>query len=331
MGDFLNHKWYSKDNLEYRVGALLYSPAIHPSIAKSIVAGSIPGLSAVAFCVEDAIQDNIVEAAEQTLITSLRLIYENMPATLPLLFIRVRCAAQIISILQKLGSASEILTGFVLPKYDLTNAESYRPVIYGINCTRPAGRPLYVMPILESTSIASKAGRIDMLNRLYEQVSAIAEYVLNIRVGGNDFSNMLGVRRTVNQTIYENGAINSILSDIISVFGRDYVVSGPVWEYFDNGGTDEWRTGLLRELALDKLNGFIGKTAIHPSQLPVIKEAMKVDRADYEDARQVVEWADSDLAVAKSAGGDRMNEVKVHINWAHKTTKLASIYGVTDN
>ena len=48
------------------------------------------------------------------------------------------------------------------------------------------------------------------------------------------------------------------------------MLSGPVWEYFGEDLQGAWAEGLRQELALDRLNGFIGKTAVHPAQLPII-------------------------------------------------------------
>jgi hypothetical protein len=34
--------------------------------------------------------------------------------------------------------------------------------------------------------------------------------------------------------IYDIGVVRSVLNDIMNVFGKNYIVSGPVWEYFEN-------------------------------------------------------------------------------------------------
>ena len=118
--------------------------------------------------------------------------------------------------------------------------------------------------------------------------------------------------------------------DILNVFSREYVVSGPVWEYFDDKKSFDWLEGLLQELELDRINGFIGKTAIHPSQLPYIFDSLKVSQTDYEDARQVLLWDVDKLGVVKSVDGGRMNEVKTHRKWAERIKILGDIYGVRD-
>ena len=166
------------------------------------------------------------------------------------------------------------------------------------------------------------------------QIKAIVDSrkdrILNIRVGGNDFCNLFGLRRHEDQTIYDIGVIRDVLSDIINIFGSDYVVSGPVWEYFGQDLRGEWAEGLRREIELDRLNGFIGKTAIHPSQLPVIEKALRVRKRDYEDARKILAWTGENFAVQKSASGTRMNEVKCHSRWARKIMALGETYGVLE-
>jgi citrate lyase beta subunit len=103
-----------------------------------------------------------------------------------------------------------------------------------------------------------------------------------------------------------------------------------VWEYFGPECDGKWDVGLAKELELDRLNGFIGKTAIHPSQLPLIHESMKVKKSDYDDAMKILDWNNGSLGVAKSEDGSRMNEVKVHGKWAGKIAVLGEIYGVKE-
>lgn len=105
--------------------------------------------------------------------------------------------------------------------------------------------------------------------------------------------------------------------------------AGPVWEYFDSKGEDgPWKSGLMNELELDKLNGFFGKTSIHPVQLPVIAESNIVDEEDYQDAQNIMGMSNGLIGVAKGHGGNKMNEVKTHSHWAKKIIAQANVYGV---
>lgn len=320
---------YEQDryDLPYRVGGLLYTPALNKSISKKILAHELKCLTSIVFCLEDSISDEALPHAEQQLKETLSALAQG-GETLPLLFVRIRSEEHLKKIHEALGETESILTGYVLPKFDLSNCGGYCRTIRAFNHGR--ARRLYMMPILESKTVADIGNRVQTLLAIKKELDACREYVLNVRVGGNDFSNMYGLRRSESQTIYEIGVIRDILANIMNVFGSDYVVSGPVWEYFGEDEAQPWAAGLRRELELDRLNGFIGKTAIHPSQLPVIYDSLKVPRCDYEDALRIADRSGSASAVEKSWGENRMNEVKCHSRWASRIMSLTEIYGIRE-
>ena len=96
------------------------------------------------------------------------------------------------------------------------------------------------------------------------------ELALNVRVGGNDLCHVYGFRRSPEESIHSIRTISDIFSDIITVFGKDYVISGPVWEYYHG---KHWKKGLKKELKEDRLCGFTGKTVIHPKQIELVNDA----------------------------------------------------------
>ena len=300
-------------------------PANKPGIAEKLANRAIPCLTAVSLCLEDSIADNAIEQAENELKHTLEelLEYRQKGCGLPLIFVRPRNPEHLKKIHAKLGGAAAALTGYILPKFDLSNADEYIRIIPALE-----GRHFYCMPILESRQIADIGERTQTLYALREKLDAIAEHVLNIRVGGNDFCNLFGIRRAVSQNIWQIGLVRDIFVDILNVFSTDYVVSGPVWEYFGEDSDGDWAKGLKTELELDRLNGFVGKTSIHPAQLPVIQEALKVSRADWTDAMRILDWNGGELAVARGEG--RMNEVKCHARWAQRIAVLGEIYGIKD-
>lgn len=83
--------------------------------------------------------------------------------------------------------------------------------------------------------------------------------------------------------------------------------------------------GLLRELVLDKANGFIGKTIIHPTHLNYVNGMYAVTKEEYDDALQIV---GSTGGVVKSMSYNKMNEKKPHMNWAERVLYTAKAYGV---
>lgn len=185
-----------------------------------------------------------------------------------------------------------------------------------------------MMPILESKDIVDYTKRHETLVQIKDIIDSVKEYVLNIRIGGNDFSNEFSVRRHYNETIYDILPIAQLMGEIITIFSRDYVVSGPVWEYFSSDN-HEWKQGLIRELKYDRLNGIVGKTVIHPKQIQIVNDSLKVSNKDYNDAKEILNWDKDGLQVGKSFAGERMNEVKTHLNWAIKIVTLADVYGIS--
>ena len=322
------------EDLRYRLGGLLYCPAINPKIANKLANKSIPGLTSMAFCLEDSIQDDALKEAEINLKFTLQRIKETCYSeNMPLLFVRIRNPKHLLHIHKFLGDAESVVTGYILPKFDSKNADEYLSATSDINSDLIYNRniPIYVMPIIESIDAAYVSRRHKSLEEIKHKVDEYRQYILNIRVGGNDFSNLYGLRRPSNRTIYDLGIIRDILIDILNTFSQDYVVSGPVWEYFGTHEKSAWAIGLKNELELDRLNGFIGKTAIHPSQLPLINDSLRVTKADYLDALRITKWEDSKLGVEKSSDGSRMNEVKCHGKWAERVVTLGNIYGIKDD
>lgn len=314
--------------LKYSVGALMYSPALNDKISKLIINKALGKRYSIALCLEDTVASDSVQTAElqvKKTIRDLAAASKSKAFYMPMLFVRVREPEQVGRIFEQIKEYQEVFTGFIFPKYTISNADKYNMELQRVN--EHSHKKVYMMPILESGDIIDFRHRNEVLSEIKEKIDSMKTYVLNVRVGGNDFTNEFAVRRHCDETIYDILPIAQVLGDILTVFSRDYVVSGPVWEYFSNKN-DEWKLGLINELKYDKLNGFIGKTVIHPKQIPVVNEMLKITRNDYEDAKLILGWDNIGLQVGKSFGGERMNEVKTHYNWAKKTVLLAEIYGV---
>jgi len=317
------------DVLYYSVGALLYCPANKESVADSIIHEKFGNKFSLALCLEDTINDNFVAEAEQTLIDSIYKIYvsyQKDPFYLPKIFVRVRNSKQIERLTKEFKESIDIITGFIIPKFNSDNAAEYINQIIKVN--ELVSKKIYMMPIYENSSIIDLRHRTEILYSLKDSLSQIEELVLNIRVGGNDLCHMFGFRRHSDESIHRIKPISNIFSDIITIYGMDYVVSGPVWEYYAG---DNWEKGLIQEIEDDKLCGFNGKTVIHPNQIPVINRAYQVPRNDFNDAQSILNWnKNSNAFVSGSEAKERMNEYKTHINWAQRTLFLAEAYGVTN-
>ena len=321
---------FSKDTLQYMVGGLLYMPAFQINVIDKIKSNSIKCLTSIAFCLEDSIRDEALGEAENALLHILQEI-QSIPIKniklQPLIFIRVRSPEHLQFIHNKLSDLTSTISGYILPKFDLNNAENYAAIIYEINRNRE--QPLYIMPILETEMVANISSRNETLIKIKKILDVIKDYVLNIRVGVNDLSNLYGLRCDVSHSVYDIGIVRDILINILNVFAKDYVVAGSVWNHFDDGRSDAWSEGFKQELILDRINGFIGKSAIHPSQLPYIFDSLKVTQADFNDANQILNWQSDSHGVLKGSG--RMNELKCHRKWAERIKILSEIYGVKND
>ena len=319
-------------DVRYSVGALLYSPALNGKIATSILSGQFGKNYSVALCLEDTIADSAVGQALEQLGNTFKTLHEAAAThnvALPKIFVRVRNPEQITAVYQQISGFDDVFSGFIFPKYSLANADEYnREFIETLN---RSSKQFYMMPILESEDIVDYATRPSVLIQLKQKIDDMKEHVLNVRVGGNDFSNAFGVRRHIDETIYDILPVSQLLCDILTVFSREYVVSGPVWEYYSSDN-DEWSIGLKRELKYDVLNGFVGKTVIHPNQISVVVDSLKVNKQDYDDAMEILSWRDDNaLLVGGSAQKERMNEVNTHLRWAKRVASLAAVYGVQNN
>lgn len=328
------NKESSREVLQYAIGGMLYMPATRTKIVQDIIEQKNPDIKSICLDLEDSIGDDTVEEALIMLRSTLSKLHTAIEEKtlsinkLPLIFIRVRNPEQLKTLKNTLSQEQlGIITGFNFPKFDSSNAAEY---IHAFNeLQHKSLTKLYFNPILESKNIMYKQNRLEELAYIQRKLSGFSDHILNIRVGATDFCNIFGIRRKMNQTIYDINVVADCFADIVNFFGKNYVISGPVWEYFNSQGErGPWKTGLEKELSLDKINGFFGKTSIHPVQLPIIAKSNIVNEEDYNDAMSIMGMGTGLIGVAKGSAGNKMNEVKTHSNWARKILAIASVYGV---
>ena len=344
-------KYTPRKLLQYCLGATMYMPG-SKDFAQAILGRRYPGLTSMVMCFEDACREEDVPAAEINAIHMLDKIAESAssgaldPADIPLIFFRVRSTDQFRHFVSMLKPHHvRFITGFNFPKFNSRNAREYLDFLGEV--VARFGETLYGMPIIEDRRVAFKETRIDELAAIKSVMDGYRDSVLNVRVGGTDFSSCFGVRRGIDYTIYDVMTVRDCLMDILNFFTRDndYTVSGPVWEYFrvnkrmkfgEHPKMDIHDTllkrvpivndavdGLMRELVLDQANGFMGKTCIHPSHINYINGMLAVIEDEYRDAEQILGACDG---VVKGTRG--MNEVRPHTNWAEKIMCRAEVYGV---
>ncbi|XVQ13476.1 HpcH/HpaI aldolase/citrate lyase family protein [Spirillospora sp. CA-255316] len=337
--------------LAVALGATLYSPAVRPALAEDVAKAARRGVASMVLCLEDSIADEDVPAAEANLLAQLTRAHAA-GTEVPLLFVRVRTAEQIGALTARLGAAAELVSGFVLPKFTAAAGDAFLEAV--ADAEARSGHRLLAMPVIESHQAVYRETRTELLQDVARLLAKHRERVLAVRIGATDMSAAYGLRRPPDLTIYDIGPVAGVISDVVNILGRadgtGFVVTGPVWEYFSAGERmfkpqlrqspfDAQQAaplrerlitsdldGLIREVHLDKANGLIGKTVIHPSHVAAVHALSVVTHEEYCDASDILGW-DGGGAMA-SVYANKMNEAKPHRAWAERLMLRARVFGV---
>lgn len=349
------NKYTERDTLQYCLGSTLYMPGTK-DIREKVINKQLDVTSFV-MCCEDAIKEEDLPIAERNILDTMDYFADQIDAghitidDLPLIFVRVRNPEQFKSFSARLTERqASVLTGFNFPKFDSKNALGILRTLVDVN--KRLGVVLYGMPILEGEECAFRETRNQELLLLKNILEPYKDLILNIRVGGTDMSSLFGVRRGINSTVYDIMSVRDALSDILNFFNRynNYCVSAAVWEYFRVYKEDDIDEvikrnfhnalikgedivnpaidGLLKEVLIDRANGFVGKTIIHPTHAKFVNAMFTVVEEEYNDALQILNTSGG---VVKSEDGGKMNEIGPHHRWAEKIVCRANVYGVVKN
>lgn len=342
--------------LSAALGATLYSPATRPRLADDVVKQGGRGVVSMVLCLEDSISDADVTAGEENLVRQFADLAGRPGADLPLLFIRVRVPEQIPDLARRLGPAVRLLSGFVLPKF---TAERGLPFLEALTAAEAGtGHRLFAMPVLESPELLYRESRVETLEGIFRAVDKYRDRVLALRLGVTDFCSSYGLRRGPDMTAYDIQVVASVISDVVNMLGRadgsGFTVTGPVWEYFRvqermfkpllrqspflevqavalrEKLIEHAMDGLLREISLDRANGLLGKTCIHPSHVLPVHALSVVSHEEFSDAQDIVRPERDGGGVLRSSYTNKMNEVRPHRAWAERTLLRAEVFGVAN-
>jgi citrate lyase beta subunit len=333
------------------LGATLYSPATRPDLVTDLSRAREHGLVSSVICLEDSIRDDEVAAALDHVVAQLGLLHARVDEA-PLVFVRVRAPEQVSQIVDRLGARTAALAGFVIPKF---GAEIGREALDRVRkAAASAGRRLWAMPVIETAEVAHRETRTQALLAVDQLLSENADITLAVRIGATDLAALYGLRRPKELTVYDVRVVADAIADIVNVLGRvgthDRVITGAVWEYFAGSerifkpqlretpfGVEERALragliaaevdGLIREVVLDRANGVVGKTVIHPTHVPVVHALSVVSSEDHADALAVLDHGSSG-GVVRSAYRNKMNESRPHRAWAERTLRRAAAFGV---
>lgn len=289
----------------WALGATLYLPATRDDLAAVLLAKRHPDLRSAVICLEDAVRASEVGPAlvnVQHLLDALEAFPADEPR--PAIFIRPRDAAMLAHVLR--FPAIDKVDGFVIPKATADNLPSYLAVLAYDHHT--------IMPTLETRDVFDP---IEM-RRLREQLLAIQERVLAIRIGGNDLLQTLGTRRSRVRTAYD-GPLGHVIAGLVAAFAPwGFALSAPVFEYFGS-------PALLREeVERDLEHGLLTKTAIHPCQIGVIQSVYAVDETSHAEAQSMLAREGPAVFASRQA----MCEPATHHRWAQSIVRRADAFGV---
>ncbi|HEY0325706.1 MAG TPA: HpcH/HpaI aldolase/citrate lyase family protein, partial [Allosphingosinicella sp.] len=199
------------------LGATLYVPATRADLHEIVTGKRHPTLRSAVICLEDSIRPADIPAALTNLAAQLeRLIEEGPP--LPV-FIRPRDERMLAHILGFTGI--EAVRGFVIPKATADSLPHYLRAL--------TSDAQLLMPTLETREAFDQAE----LGRIREQLLAIQERVLCIRIGGNDLLHNIGARRSAVRTAYD-GPLGGTIAGLVTAFAPyGFSLSAPVFEHFD--------------------------------------------------------------------------------------------------
>lgn len=336
--------------LAHGLGATLYIPATRDDLVGDVLRIAGRGVASCVICLEDAIPDGAVEYAVQHVAEELAQLRGR--DDLPLIFVRVRTPDQPGRLAGLMGEAADVIDGFVLPKFSTVHGPEFLDAVGDAEAT--IGRRLMVMPVIETPEIMYRETRVEELLGQRALLAKYSERVLAVRIGATDMASVFALRRPRDLTIYDVRIIAGAVADVVNVLGRPggHAVTGPVWEYFTApdrlfkpqlretpfARTDDRELrarllardldGLIREVLLDRANGLVGKTVIHPSHVPVVHALSVVSHEEYDDALGVLSAKEDGGGVARSSYRNKMNEANPHQAWAQQLLLRAQVFGV---
>jgi citrate lyase beta subunit len=291
----------------YALGATLYMPATRGDILDVVFGEKIQGLRSLVVCLEDAVAETDIQQALANLKNLLLGIEARggRPEGGPLLFVRPRDSVMA-AILNEWNLMCNV-DGFVVPKLRLSNIHDWQRAV-----TRPS---LMLMPTLETAEVFDPSAMVELRSAMQQ---TLQDRIIALRIGGNDLMGCLGLRRNPAATLYSTpmSYVIPMLSGIMGSAG--FALTGPVFEQLNTPHL------LEEELALDIAHGLVGKTAIHPAQIPIIHKALRVSVEDLNSAKLIV----NDVAPAVFQYNGAMCEPATHYHWATKILERAKWHGV---
>jgi len=284
------------------LGATLFIPAAFNSLNAVVNEKKYPELRSLVIDFEDGLNAQDIDKARK----NVKEVLKNINKKSPLVFIRARSVEQLEEIL-KFENIKNI-TGFVLAKFSLLNAEGYFELLQNSN--------YYIMPSIEGAELFEQS----KLLRLREIIISNKRRVLLVRFGLEDMLRQLGMWRKKGFTAFDISAANYVLGGFISLFkSSGFAISGGVYPYFKD------KEGFAKDVQRDLDEGLFSKTIIHPSQISIVHKLYRVGKNELSKANEIIKRRNE--AVYSHDGS--MIELSTMYPYALELSERAHIYGIT--
>ncbi len=256
----------------------LFVPASRPELFPKALSGQADGL---AFDLEDAVAEEGKEAARSTLGAALA--SPEFAASTKILIVRVN------ALLTPHFAAD--LAAVIHPRLDLLNlpkvesADDIRAAaaaIASLEQARGITRPIQLLANIESPRGL----------RLAAEIASADPRVAGLQLGFADLFEPLGIDRS------DAAAVRQIQLAVRLAAGE-----AGIWAYDAAYGAIKDPEGFKAEALAARRLGFLGKTCIHPSQIPLANEVFRPGEEEIAFAHRVVEAADHTTAGVFSLEG----------------------------
>lgn len=286
------------------LGATLYMPVINPAAERVFMGENLHDAGSVVICLEDALHEKDIARGMEGLRAKLKARKAaGVNGQRTMIFIRPRHLGMAHQIAEMEGI--ETVTGMIVPKMTVSNGPGWFELARSHNLT--------LMVTFETAEYFDPV-YVSEATRMLEEGQG---HVLAVRLGGNDLLNALSLRRVPGMVSHE-GPLSYVLGMVGSqLMAQGYAVAAPVFDIIHDTDT------LAREVRMDIERGFVGKTAIHPCQVGIIHDALKVSAKSLEMARAIL---DEGASAVFQIGGV-MCEPATHAGWARRMLTRAERWG----
>jgi len=282
------------------LGGTLFIPATHKDLNAILFEEKYPTLKSLVIDTEDGLNKESLDEA----LFQIKTLLTKMQKPAMHIFLRPK-NLEVLEVFLNFEGITKI-TGFVLPKFSLTNADRYLRLL--------AKTPHLVMPSIEGEELFEP----QKLRELKEILLKHKQRVVLVRFGLEDMLKALSMRRSCEESVFDFSATNVVLGNFISIFkSAGFAISGGVYPCYKD------KKGFTADVKRDIKEGLFSKTIIHPNQIEPLNELYKVSKVAFDEAQKILKSTDAVFALSeKMAEKTTMHEHSLVI------VRRSELYGV---